>query len=101
MQLLPPQTAADIRPGDRRYVTGDPRFRGGYARSNPRKMVAMWAEKEMRNLARLVAAGLRAPAPRCLRGHVLAMDFLGCDGIAAKRLKVSAKTLPRLAEACA
>ena len=35
-----------------RYVAGDFRFRHGYNKSNPRKMVAMWAEKERRNLGR-------------------------------------------------
>lgn len=32
--------------------TGEFRFRHGYCRSNPRKMVKLWAEKEMRNLKR-------------------------------------------------
>ena len=36
-----------------RYVSGEFRFRHGYARHNPRKMVRLWAEKEMRNLSRL------------------------------------------------
>ena len=36
-----------------KYVTGEYRFRHGYARHNPRKMVRTWAEKEMRNLKRL------------------------------------------------
>jgi serine/threonine-protein kinase RIO1 len=35
-----------------RYVTGEFRYRKGYCRHNPRKMVATWAEKEMRNLLR-------------------------------------------------
>ncbi|XP_074351798.1 uncharacterized protein LOC141690943 [Apium graveolens] len=35
-----------------RYVQGDYRFRYGYRRHNPRKMVKTWAEKEMRNLMR-------------------------------------------------
>jgi serine/threonine-protein kinase RIO1 len=35
-----------------RYVQGDFRFRHGYSKSNPRKMVKTWAEKEMRNLMR-------------------------------------------------
>ena len=54
-----------------RYVSGDFRFRNGYCRSNPRKMVKMWAEKEMRNLARLHAAGIPCPKPLQLRMHVL------------------------------
>merc|ERR1712137_92034 len=35
-----------------RYVTGEYRFRQGYCKKNPRKMVKMWAEKEFRNLKR-------------------------------------------------
>jgi serine/threonine-protein kinase RIO1 len=31
-------------------ATGDYRFRGGYSKHNPRKMVKAWAEKEFRNL---------------------------------------------------
>ena len=53
-----------------RYVVGDSRF-SRYCKSNPRKMVKMWAEKEMRNLARLHAAGIRCPKPLQLRMHVL------------------------------
>ena len=49
-------------------------------RSNPRKMVKTWAEKEMRNLKRLQAAGIRCPHPCLLKQHVLIMDFLGNDG---------------------
>ena len=30
-----------------KYFTGEFRFRHGYARRNPRKMVRLWAEKEM------------------------------------------------------
>eukprot|EP00854_Cymbomonas_tetramitiformis_P020965 gene20965-25157_t len=36
-----------------RYVSGDFRFRNGYGKGNPRKMVKTWAEKEMRNLIRM------------------------------------------------
>lgn len=36
-----------------KYVSGDYRFRNGYSKSNPRKMVKMWAEKEYRNLCRM------------------------------------------------
>lgn len=35
-----------------RYISGDYRFRHGFNKSNPRKMVRMWAEKERRNLVR-------------------------------------------------
>ena len=59
-----------------KYVTGEFRFRRGYSK-NPRKMVRLWAEKEMRNLKRLVAAGIRAPEPIEVRENVLVMNFVG------------------------
>jgi RIO kinase 1 len=62
-----------------RYVSGEHRFRHGYSRRNPRKMVRLWAEKEMRNLKRLVAEGIRAPEPVEVRENVLVMGFLGDD----------------------
>jgi len=69
-----------------RYVTGDNRFRS-YCKTNPRKMVKVWAEKELRNLARLSAAGVRCPKPITLQMHVLVMEFIGSGGVAAPRLK--------------
>lgn len=60
-----------------RYVTGERRFQRGYSRHNPRKMVRMWAEKEMRNLKRLVAADIPCPEPVEVRENVLVMQFLG------------------------
>ena len=54
-----------------------PRFRHGYSKHNPRKMVKMWAEKEMRNLIRLESAGVPVPHPIDLRNHVLVMEFVG------------------------
>jgi len=70
-----------------RYVTGDFRFRRGYSKSNPRKMVRVWAEKETRNLNRLAKAGIPCPKVICLNMHVLVMDFLGHDGWPAPKLK--------------
>ena len=40
-------------------------------------MVRLWAEKEMRNLKRLVAAGIRAPDPLEVRENVLVMSLVG------------------------
>ncbi|CAA2988692.1 serine threonine- kinase RIO1-like [Olea europaea subsp. europaea] len=81
-----------------RYVQGDYRFRYGYCKHNPRKMVKTWAEKEMRNLMRLRAAGIRCPAPLLLRLHVLVMEFIGKAGWAAPRLKDAALSLDKLRE---
>lgn len=75
-----------------KYVKGDSRFRKGYSKGNPRKMVKLWAEKEMRNLMRLTAAGIRCPKAHMLQMHVLVMSFIGSDDVAAPRLKDA--TLP-------
>lgn len=75
-------------------MSGDPRFKS-YSKSNPRKMVKMWAEKELRNLARLHAAGIRCPKPLQLRTHVLVMEFIGQQGVAALRLKVQSCFHPK------
>ena len=69
-----------------RYVTGDSRF-SRYSKGNPRQMVKMWAEKEMRNLLRIHAAGIPCPKPVQLRLHILVMEFLGKNGVASPRLK--------------
>jgi RIO kinase 1 len=43
-------------------------------------MVRLWAEKELRNLRRLVQGGIRAPIVIEQRENVLVMEFLGKDG---------------------
>ncbi|KAM6184591.1 serine/threonine-protein kinase RIO1 [Rhynchocyon petersi] len=70
-----------------KYVSGEFRFRHGYCKGNPRKMVKTWAEKEMRNLIRLKVAGVPCPKPIMLRSHVLVMGFIGKDNIPAPLLK--------------
>ncbi|CAM6036452.1 unnamed protein product [Sphagnum compactum] len=81
-----------------RYVQGDFRFRHGYSKHNPRKMVKTWAEKEMRNLSRLNSAGIRSPTPILLRLHVLVMSFIGKDGWAAPRLKDASISQSKMCE---
>lgn len=70
-----------------KYVTGEYRFRHGYCKSNPRKMVRTWAEKELRNLCRMHKNGLPVPNPILLKSHVLVMSFIGTDGFPAPKLK--------------
>lgn len=70
-----------------KYVSGEFRFRHGYCKSNPRKMVRTWAEKEMRNLCRMYKFGLPVPNPILLKSHVLVMTFIGVDGLPAPKLK--------------
>ncbi|KAA0719157.1 Serine/threonine-protein kinase RIO1 [Triplophysa tibetana] len=70
-----------------KYVSGEFRFRHGYCKGNPRKMVRTWAEKEMRNLIRLQTAQIPSPEPIILRSHVLVMSFIGRDDMPAPLLK--------------
>lgn len=70
-----------------KYVQGEFRFRRGYCRSNPRKLVQTWAEKEMRNLLRIHNAGIPCPKPYVLKSHILVMDLIGRDGLPAPLLK--------------
>ena len=37
-----------------RYIKDDHRFRDRFGKQNPRKIIRLWAEKEMCNLSRLV-----------------------------------------------
>ena len=71
----------------RKYLEGEFRFRKMSYSSNPRKMIKMWAEKEMRNLVRLRQNGIRCPRPVYLKNNVLVMEFVGENGNPAPLLK--------------
>ena len=63
------------------YIAGSHRFRNAYTKvTNPRKMVRVWAEKELRNLRRLDDGGIRCPKVVECRENVLVMEFLGGEG---------------------
>ena len=71
-----------------KYVIGEFRFQKGYNRNNSRAIVKLWAEKEMRNLKRIQAAGIACPEPIYLRHNVLAMSMIGdSDGVPAPKLQ--------------
>jgi RIO kinase 1 len=70
-----------------RYVDGEFRFRNGHCNSNPRKMVKLWAEKEVRNLKRLNLVGIAAPKPHIFKNNVILMEFIGKNSVAAPRLR--------------
>jgi RIO kinase 1 len=72
-----------------RYVSGEFRFRNGHCKGNPRKMVGLWAEKEVRNLKRiaLIDGLIKVPVPHILKNNIIVMDFVGENGIAAPRLR--------------
>lgn len=72
-----------------RYVSGEFRFRNGHCKGNPRKMVKLWAEKEVRNLKRIhVTDGLiKVPYPYILKNNIIVMEFVGENAKAAPRLR--------------
>jgi len=70
-----------------RYIEGEFRFRRGYSKHNPRKMVRVWAEKELRNLKRIHQSGIPCPEPVLVKSNVLVMKFIGKDMQPAPRLK--------------
>jgi len=70
------------------YMRGDHRLPSqGYKKHNPRKIIRLWAEKEMHNLNRLQKVGIHCPEVVSLRKHVLVMSFIGTDQKAAPKLK--------------
>ena len=75
-----------------KYMKGEYRWQR-YCKGNPRKMVATWAEKELRNLHRLNSAGIPAPVPLELRAHVILMEFIGEQGVPAQLLKEAAPNI--------
>ena len=81
-----------------RYITGEFRFRHGYCKSNPRKMVSVWCEKEIRNLKRIRQKGVKCPEPYAFKSNLIMMEFIGKDGIAAPRLKDALSEFENLQE---
>ncbi|XP_058034438.1 serine/threonine-protein kinase RIO3 isoform X2 [Ahaetulla prasina] len=70
-----------------KYIKDEYRFRERFSKLNPRKIIRMWAEKEMHNLTRMQKAGIRCPQVVSLKKHVLVMSFIGQDQVPAPKLK--------------
>lgn len=69
------------------YIQGEFRFRRGYQRTSPYKLIKVWAEKEYRNLKRIRATGINCPIPVLIKDNLIVMDFIGSKSKAAPRLK--------------
>jgi len=72
------------------YLIGDPRFKN--VRHEKRSIVFAWTKKELRNLKKAHAAGVRVPEPVVERNNVLLMEFIGEDEIPAPQLRVVSLT---------
>ena len=70
-----------------KYIEGERRFRRAPSRCNPRKLIKIWAEKELRNLKRIYQSEIPCPEPIRVKTNVLVMKFLGKDMFAIPRLK--------------
>ncbi|XP_063829261.1 serine/threonine-protein kinase RIO3 [Ostrinia nubilalis] len=70
-----------------KYIEADYRFKDRFSKQNPRKVVHMWAEKEMHNMMRLQKIGLNCPEMVVLKKHILVMSFIGKDNKPAPKLK--------------
>ena len=54
---------------------------------NPRKVIHLWAEKEMHNLNRIAKAKIPCPPVVLLKKHILVLGFIGEDMKPAPTLK--------------
>uniref|UniRef100_A0A3Q3X341 Serine/threonine-protein kinase RIO3 n=1 Tax=Mola mola TaxID=94237 RepID=A0A3Q3X341_MOLML len=70
-----------------RYIKDDYRFRDRFSKLNPRKIIRLWAEKEMHNLTRMKKAEISCPEVVLLKKHILVMSFIGKDHVPAPKLK--------------
>merc|ERR1719495_527087 len=70
-----------------KYIKDDYRFRSRFSKQNPRKVIHMWAEKEMRNLVKMARHGIHVPEAVMLKKHVLLMSFIGQEGVPAPKLR--------------
>ena len=66
------------------YILGDPRF--SRIKKGTRNLVYLWAKKEHQNLTRCIRNSIPAVKPITVKNNVLAMEFVGKDGIPTKTL---------------
>uniref|UniRef100_A0A3P8WPG8 Serine/threonine-protein kinase RIO3 n=1 Tax=Cynoglossus semilaevis TaxID=244447 RepID=A0A3P8WPG8_CYNSE len=79
-------TLNDFKNRDR-YIKDDYRFIDRFSKLNPRKIIRLWAEKEMHNLCRMKKAEIPCPQAVLLKKHILVMSFIGEDHVPAPKLK--------------
>ncbi|XP_030624367.1 serine/threonine-protein kinase RIO3 [Chanos chanos] len=70
-----------------KYIKDDYRFKDRFSKLNPRKIIHLWAEKEMHNLARMKKVGIPCPDVVILKKHILVMSFIGQNHVPAPKLK--------------
>jgi len=76
-----------------RYLVGDPRFRT--FRRERRNIIYTWVSREFKNLQRAHEANIPAPKPIDRENNVLAMEFIGEEGLPYPRMKDSPPKNPK------
>jgi len=66
------------------YILGDPRF--SRIKKGTRNLVYLWAKKEHQNLTRCVRNSIPVVKPITVKNNVLALEFIGKNGIPTKTL---------------
>ncbi|GLH13830.1 Serine/threonine-protein kinase RIO3 [Gryllus bimaculatus] len=82
-----------------KYIQDDFRFKDRFSKQNPRKIIHMWAEKEMHNLNRMQRANISCPEVVCLKKHILVMSFIGENHKPAPKIKEAALSFADLNDA--
>ncbi len=85
-------SSAEFKRGMHKYIEGDPRFKD--VKHDTRSLIAVWAQKEFRNLGEAYAAKVRVPKPIAVKSNVVIMEFIGEKGVSAPSLKESAPEDP-------
>jgi RIO kinase 1 len=76
-----------------RYLASDPRFKR--VPRDRKDIIYTWASREFKNLQRAHQAGVPVPRPIDCEKNVLAMEFIGEDGVPYPRMKDMPPRAPR------
>jgi RIO kinase 1 len=90
-------SSAVFKKGMLKYIEGDPRFTA--VKRDTRSLIAVWAQKEFRNLKEATEARVRVPKPIAVKSNVVVMEFIGKDGVSAPSMKEQPPTNPERAYA--
>lgn len=85
-------SSAEFKKGMVKYIEGDPRFKA--VKRDTRSLIAVWAQKEFRNLKEASEAKVRVPKAIAVKSNVVVMEFIGKDGVSAPSLKEQPPTDP-------
>ncbi len=78
-------SSAEFKKGMHKYIEGDPRFKD--VKHDTRSLMAVWAQKEFRNLKEATDAKVRVPKPIAVKSNVVVMEFIGEKGVSAPSFK--------------